>query len=727
MLARVHAGAFSNVHILLCYRGDADPKVGPYWQKISGSPTGLPRHYLTALTIEAGRSIVSELLGARLTDDRSDLANRLADDLTQESKVLNEHGIYPPFLQMVVETLVRSTEGEGAAITLERYQSLGSAEIIGRYLVNQLRFLAKDEERGRAILQALVSKAGRLRKSVDELARHIGIGSSDAEDVLAKMASLRLVRGTDDGWEIVHDYLAQKVSEELVDPEERESRVYRDVLIAKAAAHARTGELLTPAEQVGVYRHRRRIRASTEETSLLFVSCLHGNGPAWYYVRSAAGSLVRQWAEEALKSPDEVTRLNAHRLWLERFGSLPLDELATTFQEYKLQSELAEAVSRLATSADLSVLVKLRTRRGEVIAKAAQEAIYSLTSSDNTALLKRLLGSRRTVDWELACRIMINAPQKASPSELIDQLRNRSILERAQAACGIARFGAQDAAVAVEQHFNRKGKTAAFVYGFALGHWAQRTRDVPFLGKLLESQEPSVEGTLASISGDRGGLALGRLLALAKRFDVSEAVLRSIQTQDRSSLRDFLSPVPWDQDLRDFVIALLQVGDGSDAEFVLEKIANQDDPIGFWYLPLLEQAFTRAIDARLRSRLEGLVDDDVFWRYHEDRRGSAFQVVKCEQNVSMYKRLVGVGLIQLCSVADWQLLKRLLFHEYWTIRIAAARKAASFADESHLDAAIDELHSRIAAGNNKAVDAVTVLDTAVYGRRADNNPVPSNS
>lgn len=168
---------------------------------------------------------MSELLASHLTSDQTDLANRLADDLTQESKALNERGIYPPFLQMVVETLVRSAESESAASTLERYQSLGSAEIIGRYLVNQLRFLAGDEERGRAILQALVSKAGRLRKSADELAQHIGIESSDAQAVLAKMASLRLVRGTDDGWEIVHDYLAQKILEELVDPEERESRV----------------------------------------------------------------------------------------------------------------------------------------------------------------------------------------------------------------------------------------------------------------------------------------------------------------------------------------------------------------------------------------------------------------------------------------------------------------------------------------------------------------------
>ena len=35
MLTRVHAGAFPNVHVLLCYRGDADPKVGRAGRRFS--------------------------------------------------------------------------------------------------------------------------------------------------------------------------------------------------------------------------------------------------------------------------------------------------------------------------------------------------------------------------------------------------------------------------------------------------------------------------------------------------------------------------------------------------------------------------------------------------------------------------------------------------------------------------------------------------------------------
>jgi hypothetical protein len=34
-----------NIRILICYRGDVEPQIGTIWQKISGSPQGLPRTY----------------------------------------------------------------------------------------------------------------------------------------------------------------------------------------------------------------------------------------------------------------------------------------------------------------------------------------------------------------------------------------------------------------------------------------------------------------------------------------------------------------------------------------------------------------------------------------------------------------------------------------------------------------------------------------------------------
>jgi len=45
-LSDAHNAPLRNLHVLVCYRGDAEPKVGRFWQEISGSASGLPRFYL---------------------------------------------------------------------------------------------------------------------------------------------------------------------------------------------------------------------------------------------------------------------------------------------------------------------------------------------------------------------------------------------------------------------------------------------------------------------------------------------------------------------------------------------------------------------------------------------------------------------------------------------------------------------------------------------------------
>jgi hypothetical protein len=48
-LLNIFHSASENLRILICYRGDVEPHIGTIWQKISGSPQGLPRTYLGSL------------------------------------------------------------------------------------------------------------------------------------------------------------------------------------------------------------------------------------------------------------------------------------------------------------------------------------------------------------------------------------------------------------------------------------------------------------------------------------------------------------------------------------------------------------------------------------------------------------------------------------------------------------------------------------------------------
>jgi len=53
-----------NIRILICYRGDVEPQIGTIWQKISGSPQGLPRTYLGPLTRTNAKRVIEGTLSA---------------------------------------------------------------------------------------------------------------------------------------------------------------------------------------------------------------------------------------------------------------------------------------------------------------------------------------------------------------------------------------------------------------------------------------------------------------------------------------------------------------------------------------------------------------------------------------------------------------------------------------------------------------------------------------
>jgi len=145
-LTQIYTAPPANLHLLLCYRGDAEPKVGNYWQKVTGSASGLPRYYLGPLGREAAR-----------TDDSVD---EIVSDTEAESERSVGVQIYPPFLQMVAETLAKATEEPGTALSSSVYRSLGKArQIIGRYLLNQLALLGSRSKESQAVMISLAAQA----------------------------------------------------------------------------------------------------------------------------------------------------------------------------------------------------------------------------------------------------------------------------------------------------------------------------------------------------------------------------------------------------------------------------------------------------------------------------------------------------------------------------------------------------------------------------------------
>ena len=730
-LGRAHSSPPGNLGLVLCYRGDMDAKVGKHWQVVSGSPTGLPRYYLEPLDAQAAQTILWEIFQAHAGEApeaaTEAFVKDIVRDLERESGATYPAGIYPPFLQMVAESLLRAADERGTRLWPELYRSLGgAAELIGRYLLNQVRFLDDHQPEGRRLLQALASRTRRLRKSIDELVAETGIERERVESCLARLTSLRLVRGSEDRWEIVHDFVAQRVVEDLSDPDEREARMFRDVLIAKAAAFDTTGGLLSVAEHVGLYSHRRRITCSPQEAELLFRGSLVGRGPVGYYLSQVGTEVAHGWAEKYRSSDDEKMRRNAYRFLGKHSAELRLDRAVEVFGEHKLQFELGALIGRCATDADedLPLLLRLRRKRAEVTAEAARAALERVLTpaARHARAFQVLLRSRDVRDLRLLCRVLSRFAGARQIDEWRSKLADRSLLNRAAATIAIAAVGSREDERLLKTRLRRVKGTELVVCAFGLATRYQRSRRVKELISLLRAKPKEiVSGALEAMESDRGGLSVGHLLTLYNDLprQVAEAVLRTVRAGDRPYLRRFVRRVRLDRHARNLLIALVRVGDSRDVRFVLELVARSPDVVAFWTVPLLVDCLADKADRSLLPWLAGLAEKREFWAYLGKDRGEDSLPIVNGENAYLFKRLVGGCLAAVCGASEWPLLKRLLFHDYWVIQVPAGRVIAQFGGEDELDDLLLEVRAhptRVESpyGDSGIMSAICALDDKVY-------------
>lgn len=725
-LARFHCTPIPHVRLLLAYRGDADAKVGRYWQRVSGSASGLPRHYLEPLSHAAAKDVLREALAPFIprSTEVSSLIDVIVADLSRETADGYGDRVYPPFLQMVTETLIGICRNRHLFLSKELYSSLsGAHEIIGRYLVNQLSFLDHHQGDARALLLALVSKHSRLLKSVDELVKETSLSQPAVESVLQQLSDLRLVRQQGGLWEIVHDYLAARIAEELSDPEEQEARTFRNVLIAKTAAFEKTKGLLTEEEQLGVYAHRKRIACSPDEIRLLFGSSLAGRGPCAYYLTHLASEKILDWARaEAAASdgntdPNQQTALNALRYLLKKGEHPSLATLVEVFGDYKLQTELAAAISKLATKSDLRVLFRIRNKRAELVAQAAREAIERFTTPSDGALLEKMLRSRRPEDVRCLYRVLAAAADEGKREEYRSALQARSLFTRAAAASGLAVVGSLADMKLLASKISGASKAERLILAYAIARWAHKAGDGTLLRRLLGAK--SVETRVAAlyaIEKGRAGLSVEHVLKLYSRFpqEASSAVRRSVEPQDSEELRRFVLSIKPSPFMRDMLIAIVAVGGAEAVQIVLDLIASCGEVIEMWNVPVLAAALANAADRSLLPSLVQIAENEEFWRYVGSERGETPLPVARHENLYLFKRLAGICLARICTDSEWPLLRRLIFHDYRIVQMEAAQRIAQFATTHHLDTLIGDARSRQRALDSSVIDAICNIDEAVY-------------
>jgi hypothetical protein len=260
------------LHILISYRADLEGRLGILWQRVSGSAKGLARVYIGGLNVvnfwDHLKHVCDELaIPLALTNGE---AARVLHDITVASRNWAPSGLYPPYIQMLIDFMF-SSHPEEEPFTFQIYQKAGAISgIVRDYLSKQLRLAQDDAGELRLLLIALVKSYGvKAQRSLQELAADTGLEVTHCEAQLERLIDLRLARHISGRYEVSHDFLAKIITEELVDSEEREFKRFRELLSSRATAFANTSSRLTVQEVLFLYKHKRRLIYSNLEAILI--------------------------------------------------------------------------------------------------------------------------------------------------------------------------------------------------------------------------------------------------------------------------------------------------------------------------------------------------------------------------------------------------------------------------------------------------------------------------
>jgi hypothetical protein len=721
-LADAHNAPAANLHLVICYRGDAEPRVGRFWQQISSSASGLPRYYLGPLSDIGARTALGTVFYSQFPNVGASyfqtLVERIVSDVGAESLSSVGVSLYPPFLQMAAEGLIKVSEDGGQPANLGLYQKVGGAKhLIGRYLSDQLQRLGAHAQECRSILVNLSTNQRRQRKTREDIATQTGISSGLVDSCLLDLQNLRLVHAVEDQWEIVHDFLSQRISDELVAPGERESRLLRDVLSAKSGAYESTGELLTFKEHLGIYFHRTRIHCSPAEVEALFMSHLHGNGPIEYFLQGMEPEVPVAWAQRSAEDPEATVSRSACRFLLRMSRAVSLSLLAKTFSEYKLQAEMALYIRRFAVRNDIPTLLRLRSHRAPLVQEAAGEALERFVNPEDGEAIKWLW---RRSDLVVLCKVFANSAQAGLLKEYRRDLSARSHLARIRGVCGLLRYGSGADRKDVIAKLRSERSTAAekYAYALALALRAVGKRRIKTVFQLLESGGDVASGAVDAVYESGLPFPASKVLPLYDPASqaVGDLISRTARRRDARLLRRFLRKQRLVPATKGIALGLLRIGGAPDVRLILDLIGNADYKVEFWAVPVLTAAMVERADSSLRPALLMLTDSAEFWEY-SGRRPPNPLPVRERENLYLFKRISGVLVVSVCDKHDWPLLKRLMFHPYWSIQVAAAEKIAGFATAQELNEIIAEARMRAKNAPNEGVMyGLNLLDQNLYVR-----------
>lgn len=703
--------ATPSLHVLISYRADLEGRLGEYWQKISGSPQGLPRVYLGGVNKEHAWAGIAKIakdlqVNIRLTRPQKE---RIKTDLLVASRSAGFPDVYPPYVQMLIDHMWSSSKKAKGTYLFKYYQDSGAMEgVIGGYLNRQLEYAQDREGHVQAVLVSLVRSYGvKAQRSIDEIVSDTGLARENCETALKKLIDLRLVRHIETYFEISHDFIAKKIMRELVDSEEREFKRFRELLSSKAAAYHTTEAPLAHEEILMLYKHKERVVPNDLEVRLLLSSWVQEKGPALYWLLNTAPAKTLDWlrAEESKKDVNQDQRVSV--VLLQKKLGKPMDEEDfSVFRSYQLSAEMAALISDDPLKAPTELLLSGLRHRREEVRDASRNAIALRIKHGEWSWIERLRKSS-SVKLRQAYEEFILRDDIPIPAE--KPKGNRATEEFLLLKKIAVTHSSSEAKTLFKNFQEMRSPARSLLFGRALAYIKQgRIKTL-----IKEAERTSKEKASVLLSTIRGKIAEEDFKTMLSSYQelnskererhetygmfvkanaLAAAVFRVMSNEHLPLLRKTARAMRFTSSARGIILALLKHGSVDDLRLVLERISEAGYKIDFWNHTELGRVTARRMEKTVKGVpkfLLSIFGRKEFWEFipREERSNtpkSDLLPINDLDNRALYVRLAAYAIIGAAGKNDQEHLISLAAHGYGLIARAAAIRLVRLSGETAL-------------------------------------------
>ena len=712
---------YSNVHLLLCYRGDVESELGRIWQVISGADAGLPRTYLGPLTKAAAENIVLrtlDALGIKIighTSQPSSFIDSIIENIDTESRLNGHVGVYPPFIQMVLSHIFETADAK-RRYSVAKYEAAGgSRKVIADYLITQLKYLGDDIEKGKQILISLVSSYGtKTQKSLDELAGESLVSKQEVRTILSRLIDARIVRAVNGSYEIAHDFLANRIMNELVSAEEKEAKMFKDILFSRTAAFDTTRAGLTRTEHIHIYKYRNKIFCNQSAANLLLRSYLAGNGPIAYWAKRYPTQTLVDWCLQITQESTAELAKPAYRYILRKGVSLPLEKVANAFSDYKDQHEFKGYITRLATRNDIPLLIKLNRKKPELVVQACQETIVSLIRWEDEGYMKEMAKSNNQKTLKTFEQISLNLSQRIPLSVIRNGLNSRRQWERLFFMFGIGIKGTdKDIQTLTNMKDAKLSKKLRSALIKSTTRIALRLGKVALIRRQLKDTDNNVvSNTLEAIDHPTKTTRAVDLIPYYENFPflVSKAVLSSYTRSDVPHIKALLKRIKLEPSARELVYTVCKSCPRGVFAFLFKLFLKCEERIDFWNSFAVVDVVSDCATSQDLPMLNKIIHKEEFWKYYGRVRTPKDTIPVADyENAYFIKRLTAAAFGKVASRKEFPTLFRMLTHDYWVVSHAALAAFKRCGTEEDINDLLS-LALASSAQNGAVIEAINAID-----------------